>query len=61
MVVSNHALTAIFHVPENRDLGKKLGDQVYLISNRFVKKSQEMNSQKWIENEIRDQRRFRNL
>jgi hypothetical protein len=50
MTVSSHALTAIFHVPENRDLGKGLGDQVHLISNRFVKKSQEMNGQKRIDN-----------
>jgi len=26
MIVSNHTLTAHFHIPPDRDLGKRLGD-----------------------------------
>jgi hypothetical protein len=29
MIVSDHALAAIFHIPRNQDLGRKLGDQSY--------------------------------
>ena len=38
MIVSNHALTAIFHTPKNRNLGKRLGDLTYLYLIDFLKK-----------------------
>jgi len=44
MAVSSHALTANFHVPQNRDLGKWLGDSFQSFSNGFIKKSQGMKS-----------------
>jgi hypothetical protein len=30
MIVSNHTLTAIFLIPKDRNLGKKLGDTIYI-------------------------------